>query len=164
MNINNKIYDNSLNNDDSPQTELVEVNFNIFINKNNNYYKINNNEITSSTECEENYDKDEDFNRLKEQFNNSEIIDKNFEHKNQKSLKYRKGNLNIIYNKKGKPLIVLGPDCKFFINWIFHYLFREIFFSIANIYILFFFNILFKILEIFNYLWKNFWAYYLFII
>lgn len=113
MSLNNKIYDISLNNDDSPQTELVEVNLNSVNGKKNNYSNLLNDEIKSSIESKENYDNDEDFYKLKEQFNSSEIIDKNLELKNQKSIKYRKGNLYIIYNKKRKAIIVIGPDCKF---------------------------------------------------
>ena len=106
-------FDISLSKEDCPQTELITVNLNSSIDKQNDYSNINN-EIASSTELGENYD-DEDSNRLKEQFNNPIVNDKSILEKNQnkKTIKYRKGNLYIIYNKNGEPKIVIGPDCKY---------------------------------------------------
>ena len=52
---------------------------------------------------------------LKQQFNNSKIINNPLVVKNEKTkeIKYRKGNLyTFFYDKKGIPKIVIGPDCK----------------------------------------------------
>ena len=100
---NNKSYDISLSKEDFPQTELI------------NYSNINNSEKTSDTEFNENYDNDEDLNNLKEQINtsltNSKLLIQNYQIN--KTMKYRRGNLICIYyNKKGNPIIVIGPDCK----------------------------------------------------
>ena len=96
-------YDISLsNNDDSNQTELVNV-------KNNN----SNSELTSSTEYEENNDNSEDFTELKHQFNNSVVVSNPLVKKKEtkKKIKYRKGNLHtFFYDENGLPRIVIGPD------------------------------------------------------
>ena len=113
---NEKNYDISLyfhlSTEDFPQTELITVKLNSSIDKTNDYSNINN-EITSSTEFGENYN-DEDSYILKEQINNPIVTDKSIVEKNQSksAIKYRKGNLYIIYNKNGEPKIVIGPDCK----------------------------------------------------
>ena len=111
-----KNYDISLKNDDSPKTELIELNLNNSIDKKSEYINIVS-EKTSSTEYDENNDNDEDYNTLKEQFDNSVLNDKTLvvKKENKKQIKYRRGNLNIYFTKNGYPLIVTGPDSKFLI-------------------------------------------------
>ena len=109
-----KNYYISLSIEEFPQVELIKVKLNNSNDIRNDDSNKNNTEITSSTEFGENYD-DEDSNILKEKFSNSLIDDKFLLEKNQdkKVIKYRKGNLYIIYNKNGEPKIVIGPDCKY---------------------------------------------------
>ena len=113
---NNQNYEISLNNDDSPKTELIELNLNTSNDKKSEYSVINT-DITSSTEYNENDDNDEDYNKLKEQSDVSIINNKTLtvKNENKKQIKYRRGNLNIYYTKNGYPLIVTGPDSKFLI-------------------------------------------------
>ena len=111
-----KNYDISLKNDDSPKTELIELNLNNSIDKKSEYINIAS-EKTSSTEYDDNNDNDEDYNALKEQFDNPVLNDKTFvvKKENKKQIKYRRGNLNIYFTKNGYPLIATGPDSKFLI-------------------------------------------------
>ena len=149
-----KNYDISLSIEEFPQVELIKVKLNNSNDIRNDDSNKNNTEITSSTEFGENYD-DEDSNILKEKFSNSLIDDKFLLEKNQdkKVIKYRKGNLYIIYNKNGEPKIVIGPDCKYFPIYLYEFfiviLIREIFHIFTNIIILYNNKFLFKILEIF---------------
>ena len=104
------------------ETEMVEVNSNNIKGKDSGYSHLNinenenENENSISTEYLENND-NEDFNDLKEQFNDSTIINNPLvkQNENIKQIKYRKGNLHtFFYNNKGIPRIVIGPDCKFY--------------------------------------------------
>ena len=108
---NEKNYDISLSNEDYPQTELISVKLNNFIDKQNNDHNKNNIELT---EFRENCDDEEESNIL-EQLTNPRKDAKSLSVQNQdkKTIKYRKGNLYIIYNKNGNPKIVIGPDCKY---------------------------------------------------
>ncbi len=93
------------------ETELVEVNQSNLTGKNSEYSNLNS--IEKETEFEENKDINEDFKDLKEQFNNSAIINSPLVKKDSGKIKFRKGNLHIyFYDKNGIPLIVIGPDCK----------------------------------------------------
>ena len=120
MSSNNPNYDISYNNNlESNETEMVEVNQNKLIGKSSGYSHLNNNEneTSISTEYIENNDNSEDFNDLKEQFNDSTIINNPLvkQKENNKQIKYRKGNLyTFFYNNKGIPKIVIGPDCKYY--------------------------------------------------
>ena len=102
----NQNKDISLSNNNTKFTELVEVNSN----DNTEYINLNNSGITSTSEHTDIND-DEDFKKLKEQFNNTLIKDKTLT--KEKTIKYRKGNLHtFLYDNKGNPRIVIGPDCK----------------------------------------------------
>ena len=102
----NQNKDISLSNNNTKFTELVEVNSN----DNAEYINLNNSGITSTSEHTDIND-DEDFKKLKEQFNNTLIKDKTLT--KEKNIKYRKGNLHtFLYDNKGNPRIVIGPDCK----------------------------------------------------
>ena len=101
------------------ETELVDVKADTSTNKDSGYSHLNNNEneATISTEYEENNDNNEDFSDLKQQFNNSGIINNPLVVKKEpnKEIKYRKGNLyTFCYDKNGVPKIVIGPDCKLY--------------------------------------------------
>ena len=115
----NPIYDISLeNNKISNETELVEVNNNNQLNnKDSGYSHLNSNENEEiiSTEYVENIDNGADLNELKEQFNNSGIINNPLVVKkiSKREINYRKGNLfTFFYDDNGIPKIVIGPDCK----------------------------------------------------
>ena len=118
MSSNIQNYDISASNgNECNETELVDVKNSNLTNKDSGYSQLNSNEneTTISTEYEENNDNNEDFNDLKQQFNNSRIINNPLVVKNEqiKEIKYRKGNLHIFcYDKNGVPKIVIGPDCK----------------------------------------------------
>ena len=118
MSSKNQNYDISLtNSNQSNETELVDVKTNNSTKVDSGYTHLNNteNETTISTEYEENNELNEDFNELKQRFNNSKIINNPLVVKNEKTkeIKYRKGNLyTFFYDKKGIPKIVIGPDCK----------------------------------------------------
>ena len=102
----NQKKDISFSNNNTKFTELVEVSSN----DNTEYSNLNNSEITPSSEHKDIND-DEDFKNLKEQFNNTLI--KNKALTKEKTIKYRKGNLHtFLYDNKGNPRIVIGPDCK----------------------------------------------------
>ena len=110
-------YDISLTeNNESKETELVEVNSKNSTAKDSGYSHLNNVENeTISTEYAENSDNNDDFTDLKEHFNNSIIINKPLVNEPEKKIKYRKGNLHtFFYDCNGIPKIVIGPDCKFF--------------------------------------------------
>ena len=155
MSSNSQNYDISLsNNIESNETELVDVKADTSTNKDSGYAHLNNNEneATISTEYEENNDNNEDFSDLKQQFNNSGIINNPLVVKKEpnKEIKYRKGNLYIFcYGKNGVPKIVIGPDCKLY--YIIFYIIRglccvyAIVHSFNNIFILYW------IMEIFEY-------------
>ena len=115
MNSKNQSYDiSSTNNNAINETELVEVNPNNLTGKDSGYSTLNSNEneIASSTEYTENNDINEDFKELKEQFNNSKIINNPLmNNESGKKIKYRKGNLHtFLYDENGIPRIVIGPD------------------------------------------------------
>lgn len=112
---NEKNYDISLSIGEYPQTELITVKLNNSIDNKKEHLNINNSEISSSTEFRENFDDEDDSNFLKDQFSNSVIDVNDLREKNEdkKTIKYRRGNLYIFYDKKGYPKIVIGPDCKF---------------------------------------------------
>lgn len=117
----NSNFDISLeNNKISNETELVEVNNNNHIvNKDSGYSHLNSNENEEtiiSSKYTENTDNSTDFSDLKEQFDNSGIINNPLVVKkiSKREIKYRKGNLFIFfYDNKGIPKIVIGPDCKY---------------------------------------------------
>ena len=116
----NPHYDISLENKQiSRETELVEVNNNNIINKDSGYSHLNSNEneeTVISTEYTENSGNSKDLSELKEQFNNSEIINKPLVVKkiSKSEIQYRKGNLyTFFYDSYGRPKIVIGPDCKY---------------------------------------------------
>ena len=118
----NPNYDISIENKKiSNETELVEVNVDYIINKDYGYSHLNineNEETIISTESAENVDSSKDLSDLKEQFNNSEIINNPLVVKkiSKSEIKYRKGNLFIFfYDSNGRPKIVIGPDCKYFL-------------------------------------------------
>ena len=118
----NPNYDISIENKKiSNETELVEVNVDYIINKDYGYSHLNineNEETIISTESAENVDSSKDLSDLKEQFNNSEIINNPLVVKkiSKSEIKYRKGNLFIFfYDRNGRPKIVIGPDCKYFL-------------------------------------------------
>ena len=114
----NQNYDISLtDNNESKETELVVVNPKNLTDKESGYSHLNNNENeTISTEFGENIDNTDDYNDLKEQFNNSKIINKPLVKDSEKKIKYRKGKLHtFFYDSNGIPLIVIGPDCKLFL-------------------------------------------------
>ena len=93
------------------ETELVEVNPKNLTGKNSGYSNLNSNE--NETEFGENNSINEDYKDLKEQFNNSTIINNPLIKKDSGKIKFRKGNLHIcFYDENGKPKIVIGPDCK----------------------------------------------------
>ena len=113
--ISNQNFDISLTNNNSQETELVEVNSNNSIDKKTGYSNLSTSEISSSTDFGENIDNEEDIKNLKDQFkdsiNKDNLIVKKIE--NKKTIKYRKGNLHtFFYNNKGNPRIVIGQDCK----------------------------------------------------
>ena len=116
---NNQNFDISLeNNKISNETELVEVNNNQLINKDSGYSHLNSNENEEaiiSTEYAESTENSADLSELKEQFNNSGIINNPLVVKkiSKREIKYRKGNLfTFFYDNNGIPKIVIGPDCK----------------------------------------------------
>ena len=124
MSSNTQNYDISLNKNESNETEMVDVNPKNLIGKESGYSHLNNNEneASISTEYVENNDNNEDFSDLKEQFNDSTIINNPLvtQTESKKEIKYRKGNLyTFFYNKKGIPKIVIGPDCKYYSNLIY---------------------------------------------
>ena len=103
---------------------MVDVNPKNLRGKESGYSHLNNNEneASISTEYVENNDNNEDFSDLKEQFNDSTIINNPLvtQTESKKEIKYRKGNLyTFFYNKKGIPKIVIGPDCKYYSNLIY---------------------------------------------
>ena len=105
----NEIYDISTNNEGyMKQTELVEVNPDNLTGKDSGYTKINENEISTSSEI---------LNINNKENNNNNKIDNNifFE----ETINYRKGNMHtFFYDINGHPKIVIGPDCKFIFNLI----------------------------------------------
>ena len=101
----NENYDISTNNEGfMRETELIDVNPKNLTEKNSGYTKINENEISTSSELL-------NINNNKEINNNK--IDNNifFE----ETINYRKGNMHtFFYDINGHPKIVIGPDCKFY--------------------------------------------------
>ena len=167
MNSNNQSYDiSSINNNAANETELVEVNPNNLTGKDSGYSTLNSNEneIASSTEYTENNDVNEDFKDLKEQFNNSKIINNPLvNNESRKKIKYRKGNLHtFFYGKNGLPKIVIGPDCKY--DTFYFNINRGICIMYAIIYCRINFIILYRVMEIFTYHFKIIWNFSLFIL